>query len=128
MRKRNNGKAALICAGPLLLAALIARPVLSAHGETSSQTAPASGLSVNQVPKPALDVVPTVFLVRDGAVVKEVVQLVVDHTGPEGASASVKAWVAGKPCDLAMTSLSLKPGRNVFETRVPEAEIGRAHV
>ena len=121
MRKRNNGKAAFICAGPLLLAALIARPVLSAHGETSSQTAPASGPSVNQVAKPALDVVPTVFLVRDGAVVKEVVQLVVDHAGPEGAPASVKAWVAGKPCDLAMTSLSLKPGRNVFEALVPEA-------
>ena len=121
MRKRTNGKAALICAGPLLLAALVARPVLSAHGETSSQTAPASGPSVNQVPKPTLDVVPTVFLVRDGAVVKQVVRLIVDHAGPAGAPASVKAWIAGKPLGLDVTSLSLEPGRNVVETRVLEA-------
>ncbi len=120
MRKRTNGKAALICAGPLLLAALVAGPVLSAHGETSSQTTPASGPSVNQVPKPALDVVPTVFLVKDGAVVKQVVQVIVDYPGPEGGEVAVRAWVAGKPCDLAMTSLSIKPGRNVFEVRVPE--------
>ncbi|MCX6572234.1 MAG: hypothetical protein NT006_12595 [Candidatus Aminicenantes bacterium] len=121
MRKRNNGKAAFICAGPLLLAALVAGPVLSAHGETSSQTAPASGPSVNQVPKPALDVVPTVFLVKDGAVVKQVVQLIVDYAGPVGALASVKAWIAGKPLVLDVTSLDLKPGRNAVETRVPEA-------
>ncbi|MBE3111995.1 MAG: hypothetical protein IMZ46_16070, partial [Acidobacteria bacterium] len=121
MRKRTNGKAALICAVPLLLAALVAGPVLSAHGETSSQTAPASGPSVNQVTKPALDVVPTVFLVRDGAVVKQVVRLIVDHAGPAGAPASVKAWIAGKPLGLDVTSLSLEPGRNVVETRVPEA-------
>jgi len=121
MRKRNNGKAALICAGPLLLAALIAAPILSAHGETSSRTAPTSGPSVNEVPKSALDVVPTVFLVRDGAEAKQIVQVIVDYPGPEGGEAALKAWVAGKPCDLAMTSLSLKPGRNVFEARVPEA-------
>ena len=121
MRKRNNGKAALICAGPLLLAALIAAPILSAHGGTSSQTAPASGPAVKQVPKPALDVVPTVFLVREGAVVKQVVQLIVDHAGPAGAPASVKAWIAGKPLGLDVTSLSLEPGRNVVETLVPEA-------
>jgi alpha-mannosidase len=121
MRKRTNGKTALICAGLLLLAAPIAGPVLFAHGETSSQTAPASGPSVNQVPKPALDVVPTVFLIKDGAVVKQVVQLIIDHAGPAGAPASVKAWVAGKPCDLDVISLDLKPGRNVVETRVPEA-------
>jgi alpha-mannosidase len=120
MRKRNSGKAALICAGPLLLAALVAGPALSAHGEISSQTAPASGPAVTQVPKPALDVVPTVFLVRDGATVKQVVRLIVDHAGPAGAPASVKAWIAGKPLGLDVTSLSLEPGRNVVETRVPE--------
>jgi alpha-mannosidase len=121
MRKRNNGKAALICACPLLLAALVAGPVLSAHGETSSQTAPASGPAVNQVQKPALDVVPTVFLVKDGAVVKQIIQLIIDQAGPAGAPASVKAWIAGKPLGLDVTSLDLKPGRNVVETRVPEA-------
>ena len=120
MRKRTNGKAALICAGPLLLAALVAGPVLSAHGETSSQTAPVSGPAVNQVPKPALDVIPTVFLVKDGAAVKQVVQLIVDHAGPAGAPASVKAWIAGKPLGLDVISLDLKLGRNVVEARVPE--------
>ncbi len=121
MQKGNNGKAAVIGAGLLLLAALVVAPVLAVHGETSSQTAPASGPSVKQASKPALDVVPTVFLVRDGAAVKEVVQLIVDHAGPEGAPASIKAWIAGKPLALDLTSISLKPGRNVVETRVPEA-------
>jgi hypothetical protein len=68
-----------------------------------------------------LDVVPTVFLVKDGTVVKQVVQLIIDQAGPAGAPASVKAWVAGKPLGLDVTSFDLKPGRNVVEMRVPEA-------
>ena len=94
--------------------------LLSAGGPTQafSQTTPA--VPAASAEKPRIDVVPTALLVRDGASVKEVVQVIVEHPGPGPAECSVKAWIAGKPVDLGSASLSLKPGRNVFEARVPE--------
>jgi len=119
MNNGNKGNAAVIGAGLLvfLASAVFAAPAASPEPPARA----AAGAPVTPISKPWLDVVPTVFLVRDGAAAKQIVQVIVDYPGPEGGEAAVKAWVAGKPCDLAMTSLSLKPGRNVFEARVPEA-------
>lgn len=80
-----------------------------------------AGAPATPVAKPTLEVVPTVFLVRDGVAIKQVVRLIVDYPGPKEAEAAVRAWTAGKPISLDATSLALKPGRNVFEIRLPEA-------
>ena len=100
---------------------LAAIALFSAGGLTPalSQTAPATPST--RVSEPRLDVVPTVFLIRDGASVKEVVQIIVDHPGAGPADAAVKAWIAGKPYSLDSATLPLKPGKNVFETRLPES-------
>ena len=119
MNNGNKGNAAVIGAGLLVFLASAVFAAPAASPEPPAQAA--AGAPVTPISKPWLDVVPTVFLVRDGAEAKQIVQVIVDYPGPEGGEAALKAWVAGKPCDLAMTSLSLKPGRNVFETRVPEA-------
>ena len=119
MNNGNKGNAAVIGAGLLVFLASAVFAAPAASPEPPAQAA--AGAPVTPISKPWLDVVPTVFLVRDGAAAKQIVQVIVDYPGPEGGEAAVKAWVAGKPCDLAMTSLSLKPGRNVFEARVPEA-------
>jgi hypothetical protein len=119
MNNKKKGNVAVIGAGLLAFLVLAVFAALGASPEPPAQAG--SGAPVTPVSKPRLDVVPTVFLVKDGASTKQVVQVIVDYQGPEAGVAAVKAWVAGKPCDLAMSSLSLKPGRNVFEARVPEA-------
>jgi len=119
MNNRNKGNTTVIGAGLLvfLAAAVFAAPAVSQ--EPSAQAV--AGAPVRPTSKPRLEVVPTVFLVRDGAAAKQVVQIIIDNPGSEGGEAALKAWVAGRPFDLAMPALLLKPGRNVFEARVPEA-------
>ena len=114
---KKTGSFRTACAASCVLAAVL---LLSACGPTQafSQTTPA--VPAASAEKPRIDVVPTALLVRDGTSVKQVVQVIVEWPGPEPAEAAVKAWLAGKPIDLGLTSLVLKPGRNVFEARVPE--------
>lgn len=119
MNNGNKGNAAVIGAGLLVLLALAV--FASPAGPSAPPAQASSGAPVAPVSKPRLEVVPTVFLVKDGDGVRQIVQLIVDLPGPETGKAAVKAWVAGKPCDLALTPLSLKTGRNVLEARVPEA-------
>jgi hypothetical protein len=119
MNNRNKENAAVTGTGLLVFFVLAGFAALGASPKQPVQAA--AGSPVSPISKPRLEVAPTVFLVKDGAAVKQVVQLIVDYPGPLAGEAAVKAWVAGKPCDLALTSLSLKPGRNVFEARVPEA-------
>ncbi len=119
MNNRNKGNAAVV--GACLLVFLVLAVFASPAGPSEPPAQASSGAPVTPVSKPRLEVVPTVFLVKDGTAAKQIVQLIVDLPGPETGTAAVKAWIAGKPCDLALTSLSLKPGRNVIEARVPEA-------
>ncbi len=119
MNNGNKGNSAVIGARLSVFLASAVFAVAAASPLPPAQAAP--GAPVTPISMPRLEVVPTVFLVKDGAAAKQVVQIIVDYPGPETGKAAVKAWVAGKPCDLAMPVLSLKPGRNVFEAHVPEA-------
>ncbi len=119
MDNGNKGNAAVIGAGLLII--LASAVFASPAGPSAPPAQASSGTPVTPVSKPRLEVVPTVFLVKDGDAVKQIVQLIVDLPGPETGKAAVKAWVAGKPCDLALPPFSLKTGRNVLEARVPEA-------
>jgi hypothetical protein len=119
MNNGNKGNAAVIGVGLLVFFAVAVFAAPAASQEPPAQAV--SGAPVTPTSKPRLEVVPTVFLVKDGAAAKQIIQLIVDYPSTEAGEASVKAWVAGKPWDLAVTSFSLKPGKNIFETRVPEA-------
>jgi alpha-mannosidase len=96
----------------LLLAAQ--GPALAASPASPAQ-APAAAAQ-----EPRLDVVPTVLLVKDGAAVKQIVSVVVEYPGNGPAEASLKASAGGAPIELAPATLGLRPGRNVFEVRLPE--------
>jgi len=119
MNNGNKGKAAVLGAGLLVFLASAVFAASAASPEPPAQAA--ARAPVTPTSKPRLEVVPTVFLVKDGASAKQIVQVIVDYPGPEGGEAVLNAWVSGKPCDPGMPALSLKPGRNVFEARVPEA-------
>jgi alpha-mannosidase len=80
------------------------------------QLAPAGGAAV----KPALEVVPTALLVRDGASVNRIVRLEVHM--PEGppATASVRAWLGRRSIPLSPAEVALAAGRNGFDVKVPD--------
>jgi alpha-mannosidase len=70
--------------------------------------------------KARLEVVPTVLLVRDGAGVKQIIHIVVEHPGSGPAEAAVKASIDGAPLEITPAVFALQPGRNVLEARIPE--------
>jgi Glycosyl hydrolases family 38 N-terminal domain/Glycosyl hydrolases family 38 C-terminal domain len=80
------------------------------------QAPPATGAAV----KPALEVVPTVLLVRDAGALKRIVRLVVDV--PEGAKgeATVKAWLGGRPVVPDAAPFPLGPGQTRCDVKLPE--------
>jgi alpha-mannosidase len=85
-----------------------------------SQTPPAAPAAPS--PGPRLDIVPTVFLVKDADAIKQIVQVILELPEAGPPEAAVRAWIGGKPADMGLTILPLKQGRNVFEARIPEVE------
>jgi len=70
--------------------------------------------------KPALAVVPTALLVREGGALRRIVRLDVDL--PEGikAEATVRGWLGGRPVVPALAPFPLGPGKNSSEIALPE--------
>jgi alpha-mannosidase len=86
----------------------------------SSLAAPQAPPATAAIVKPALEVVPTVLLVRDAGELKRIVRLVVDL--PEGAKgeASIKAWLGGRPVVPDASPVPLGPGKNSCDVKLPE--------
>jgi alpha-mannosidase len=98
----------------------ISLSLLLAAGALTAVASPQTAPTGHAVVKPALEVVPTALLVRDGAAVNRIVRLAVDVPDSPPASASVRAWFDGRPLALSTTGFPLVPGRNDVDVKVPD--------
>jgi alpha-mannosidase len=116
MSPRRALRTAMRLAAPLALAAFVV-----AAGAATVFASPQAPPGAAAAPKPALEVVPTALLVRDGGTVKRIVRLVVDL--PEGAKAvaTVRARVGGTSLVPSPMTFEAGPGKTGFDIKVPDS-------
>jgi hypothetical protein len=107
----------VIAAALTIGTAFVAGPgTAGVRSDAPSMQAPATPAIEN----PRLEVVPTVLLVKDGGGIKRIVQLVVEVPGPAAAQAAVTVKLDGRRVEVAPAAVTLQPGRNAVEVRIPE--------